>query len=108
VLAHQKNSEGNSIIHEYLRRDYPEPKDFASFLYVSQVLQAEGIKIGAGALSPQPPGDDGRAVSGQLNDCWAGGLVVGDRLLRPLEGAPYYARASMRPCWSRRTWKTAR
>jgi len=25
-------------------REYPEPKDFESFLYVSQVLQAEGIK----------------------------------------------------------------
>ena len=47
MLAHQKNNEGNSIIHDYLLKDYPEPKDFASFLYVSQVLQAEGIKIGA-------------------------------------------------------------
>ena len=47
MLAHQKNNEGNSIIQDYISRDYPKPKDFASFLYVSQVLQAEGIKIGA-------------------------------------------------------------
>ena len=47
MLAHQKNNEGNSIIHNYLTRDYPQPKDFVSFLYVSQVLQDEGVKIGA-------------------------------------------------------------
>ena len=47
MLAHQKNAEGNAIIQEYMRRDYPEPKDFASTLYLSQVLQAEGIKTGA-------------------------------------------------------------
>ena len=46
MLAHQKNSSGNSIIHDYMLRDYSEPKDFTSFLYASQVLQAEGIKIG--------------------------------------------------------------
>jgi len=44
MLAHQKNNEGNSIIHEYMLRDYSEPKDFASFLYVSQVLQAEASR----------------------------------------------------------------
>ena len=32
---------------EFMLREYPQPKDFESFLYVSQVLQAEGIKIGA-------------------------------------------------------------
>ena len=28
MLAHQKNDEGNSIIHDYLLKDYPEPKGF--------------------------------------------------------------------------------
>jgi NAD(P)-dependent dehydrogenase (short-subunit alcohol dehydrogenase family) len=36
-------------------RDYREPKDFASFLYVSQVLQAEGIKTAAEALRRARP-----------------------------------------------------
>jgi beta-mannosidase len=69
MLAHQKNNEGNSLIHEYLRRDYPEPKDFASFLYVSQVLQAEGIKIGAEHFRRSRPETMG-ALFWQLNDCW--------------------------------------
>ena len=69
MLAHQKNNEGNSIIHDYLLRDYPEPKDFASFLYVSQVLQAEGIKIGAEHFRRSMPETMG-SLFWQLNDCW--------------------------------------
>jgi len=69
MLAHQKNDEGNAIIHDYLLKDYPEPKDFASFLYVSQVLQAEGIKIGAEHFRRSRPQTMG-SIFWQLNDCW--------------------------------------
>lgn len=69
MLDHQKNKEGNSIIHDYLLRDYPEPKDFPSFLYVSQVLQAEGIKLGTEHLRRDRPRTMG-ALYWQLNDCW--------------------------------------
>ena len=69
MLVHQKNNEGNSIIHDYLLRDYPEPKDFPSFLYVSQVLQAEGIKIGAEHFRRSMPETMG-SIFWQLNDCW--------------------------------------
>ena len=69
MLAHQKNNAGNSIIHDYLLKDYSEPKDFASFLYVSQVLQAEGIKIGAEHFRRSRPEIMG-SIYWQLNDCW--------------------------------------
>jgi beta-mannosidase len=69
MLAHQKNNEGNSIIQEYIARDYPRPKDFASFLYVSQVLQAEAIKIGAEHFRRNRPRTMG-SIFWQLNDCW--------------------------------------
>jgi beta-mannosidase len=69
MLAHQKNNEGNSIIHDYLLKDYPEPKNFPSFLYVSQVLQAEGIKIGAEHFRRSRPETMG-SIFWQLNDCW--------------------------------------
>ncbi|HEY1256472.1 MAG TPA: glycoside hydrolase family 2 protein [Terracidiphilus sp.] len=69
MLAHQKNNEGNDIIHNYLLKDYSEPKDFASFLYVSQVLQAEGIKIGAEHFRRSRPETMG-SIFWQLNDCW--------------------------------------
>ena len=69
MLAHQKNKAGNSIIHDYMLRYYSEPKDFASFLYASQVLQAEGIKIGAEHLRRERPRTMG-SIYWQLNDCW--------------------------------------
>jgi beta-mannosidase len=50
-------------------REYPEPKDFESFLYVSQVLQAEGIKIGAEHLRRIMPHNMG-SLFWQLDDCW--------------------------------------
>jgi beta-mannosidase len=69
MLAHQKNIGGNEIIHNYMLRDYPEPKDFPSFLYASQVLQAEAIKIGAEHLRRIRPRSMG-SLYWQLNDCW--------------------------------------
>ncbi|MGA7573084.1 MAG: glycoside hydrolase family 2 protein [Terriglobales bacterium] len=69
MLAHQKNAAGNAKIRDYMLRDYPEPKDFASFLYVSQVLQAEAIKIGTEHLRRHRPRTMG-AIYWQLNDCW--------------------------------------
>ncbi len=69
MLAHQKNDEGNDIIHNYMLKDYVEPKDFPSLLYASQVLQAEGIKIGAEHLRRIKPENMG-GIFWQLNDCW--------------------------------------
>jgi len=69
MLAHQKNNEGNVLIRDYMLRDYAQPKDFASFLYASQVLQAEGIKIGAEHLRRNRPRTMG-SIYWQLNDCW--------------------------------------
>jgi beta-mannosidase len=69
MLAHQKNNEGNSLIQDYISKDYPAPKDFASFLYVSQVVQAEGIKIGAEHWRRSRPETMG-SIFWQLNDCW--------------------------------------
>jgi beta-mannosidase len=69
MMAHQRHPRGNELIREYMLREYPEPKDFESFLYVSQVLQAEGIKIGAEHLRRIMPHNMG-SLFWQLNDCW--------------------------------------
>jgi beta-mannosidase len=45
MKAHQKNIQGDSTIERYMRRWFAAPKDFASFVYLSQVLQAEGMKV---------------------------------------------------------------
>jgi beta-mannosidase len=69
MLAHQKHPRGNQLIREYMLREYPEPKDFESFLYVSQVLQAEGIRVGAEHLRRIMPHNMG-SLYWQLDDCW--------------------------------------
>ena len=69
MLVHQKHPRGNQLIREYLLREYPEPKDFESFLYVSQVLQAEGIKVGAEHLRRIRPHNMG-SLYWQIDDCW--------------------------------------
>ena len=69
MLAHQKNGSGNSLIREYMHRYYGEPKDFAHFLYASQVLQAEAVKVGAEFWRRERPRSMG-SLFWQLNDCW--------------------------------------
>jgi len=69
MLAHQRHPRGNQLVREYMLRDYPTPKDFESFLYVSQVLQAEGIRIGAEHLRRIMPHNMG-SLYWQIDDCW--------------------------------------
>ncbi|HVJ07396.1 MAG TPA: glycoside hydrolase family 2 protein [Acidisarcina sp.] len=69
MLSHQKNNAGNSIIRDYMQRYYGTPKDFNNFLYASQVLQAEAMRIGAEHLRRTRPRAMG-AIYWQLNDCW--------------------------------------
>lgn len=69
MLLHQKNARGNQLIREYMYRDYLKPKDFESFLYVSQILQAEGIRIGTEHFRRFRPRCMG-TLYWQINDCW--------------------------------------
>ena len=69
MLSHQRHPRGNQLVREYMLRDYAQPKDFESFLYVSQVLQAEGIRIGAEHLRRIMPHNMG-SLYWQINDCW--------------------------------------
>ena len=69
MKAHQKHPVGYETIDEYLLRDYKKPKDFESYDYVSQVLQAEGIKIAIEVHRRAKPYCMG-TLYWQLNDCW--------------------------------------
>ena len=69
MQAHQKNKGGNDRILTYMLREYREPKDFAAFVYLSQVQQAEIIKTGAEHWRRQRPRTMG-SLFWQLNDCW--------------------------------------
>jgi beta-mannosidase len=69
MMTHQRHPRGNQLIREYMLREYPKPKDFESFLYISQVLQAEGIRTGAEHLRRIMPHNMG-SLYWQINDCW--------------------------------------
>jgi beta-mannosidase len=66
---HQKNAGGNALMVSQMLEAFRLPKDFESLVYLSMVLQAEGIRYGVEHWRRQS-----RRVSGtvywQLNDCW--------------------------------------
>ena len=69
MLCHQKSIIGNAMIMMYMKREYKVPDDFESFVYVSQLLQADGIKRAIEAQRRAMPRCMG-SLYWQLNDCW--------------------------------------
>ncbi|ASA25906.1 beta-mannosidase [Paenibacillus donghaensis] len=69
MLAHQKNGRGNLLIKEYMDIYLPQPKDFRSFLYMSQILQAEAMRIAIESHRRNKPYCMG-TLYWQMNDCW--------------------------------------
>lgn len=69
MLAHQKHNRGNQLIKQYMDMYMEPPKDFTSFLNMSQVLQAEAIKTAIEAHRRNKPYCMG-TLYWQLNDCW--------------------------------------
>ncbi len=69
MLAHQRHPRGNPLIKEYLARDFRQPKDFASFLYIGQLLQARVIAFAAETIAAVM-GFNWGSLYWQLDDCW--------------------------------------
>jgi beta-mannosidase len=60
---------GNEMILIYIRKYYKEPKDFASYIYLSQVMQAEAFRAAIEAHRRNMPYCMG-SLYWQINDCW--------------------------------------
>ncbi len=69
MLAHQRHPCGNELVRTYMERNYREPKDFRSFLYMSQLLQADGMRLAQEAHRRNMPYCMG-TLYWQHNDCW--------------------------------------
>ena len=69
VKAHQKHPTGFETIQNYMERDYKVPTAFEDYIYVSQLLQARGLKIAIEAHRSAMPYCMG-SLYWQLNDCW--------------------------------------
>ena len=66
---HQKHPTGFETISEYMQRDYPVPTNLADYAYVSQLVQARGMKIAIEAQRTRQPYCMG-SLYWQFNDCW--------------------------------------
>ncbi|WP_297194633.1 glycoside hydrolase family 2 protein [uncultured Porphyromonas sp.] len=69
MRAHQKSSIGNDVILHYIRQEYPEPKTFEDFAYLSQVMQGRGIALGLRVQRAAAPRCMG-SLYWQINDAW--------------------------------------
>jgi len=69
MQSHQRSSIGNVTIETYMLRDYKKPPDFESYLYLSHVLQAEGVKKAMEGHRIAMPYTMG-SLYWQINDCW--------------------------------------
>ena len=70
MMAHQRGGmKANERILGFLKEEYREPKDFESFVYMSQLLQADAMKMAMETHRRDMPYCMGSLVW-QHNDCW--------------------------------------
>jgi beta-mannosidase len=69
LLNHQKHPKGMELIQTYMEREYKVPESFEDYAYVSQLVQAYGIRKAIEAHRRAMPVCMG-TLYWQLNDCW--------------------------------------
>jgi len=78
VMEHRQRSQmpwiapgfnGNEMINRYISRYYKSPENFESFVYLSQIVQAEGVKFAVETHRRNRPRCMG-SLYWQINDCW--------------------------------------
>ena len=71
MRSHQKHHRGYELIDLYMERDYKVPENDEDYVYVSQLVQARGMRMGIEAHRRAKPYNMG-TLYWQLNDCWPG------------------------------------
>ena len=71
MKSHQKHHRGYALIDLYMDRDYMVPENDEDYAYVSQLVQARGMRLGIEAHRRAKPYNMG-TLYWQLNDCWPG------------------------------------
>ena len=66
---HERFIHGYDRMNQYLGDNFRQPRDFASFVYLSQIMQAEAIKFGVETMRSRRPETMG-TLYWQLDDCW--------------------------------------
>lgn len=96
MLLHQKHPRGNALIAEYTRRDYNKPSNFENFVYVSQLVQAEGMRRAIEAHRRNKPYCMG-TLYWQLNDVWPVASWSGRDCFGRWKAMQYYVRDAFAP-----------
>jgi beta-mannosidase len=93
MRAHQKHDAGNQIIKTHMADTYGVPDDLEDFVYVSQLLQAEGIRRAIEAHRRARPYCMG-TLYWQLNDCWPATSWSGRDYYGRWKALHYFVRAA--------------
>lgn len=98
VEAHQKflAGKGNERLLHYIRMEFGEPRDFDDFVYLSQVMQAEGIGLAARHHRASRPHTMG-SLYWQLNDVWPGASWSGVDWFGRWKALQFHARRFFAP-----------
>ena len=96
---HQKNASGNGLMVGQMLDTFRLPKDFTALVYLSMVLQAEGIRYGVEHWRRHKDRVAG-TLYWQLNDCWP--VASGRASTTSAAGKPSTTprSASTLPCFS--------
>ena len=93
---HQRNKAANGKIMNYLYQTYLYPHDFDTFVYASQLLQADAIRYGVEHFRRNRPVCMG-AIYWQLNDCWPVTSWASIDYTGRWKALHYYAKRFFRP-----------
>ena len=98
IRAHQKfmAGEGNTRLLKYVEGEFGPPRDFERFVYLSQVVQAEGIALAALHHRASRPRTMG-SLYWQLNDVWPGASWSGIDFFGRWKALQFHARRFFAP-----------
>ncbi len=93
---HQRSGPGNMLIKTYLDMYYRPALNFDHFLYLNQVLQAEGVALAMEAHRRNMPWCMG-SLYWQINDCWQAPSWSSTDYFGRWKALHYYARRAFSP-----------
>jgi beta-mannosidase len=96
LKCHQKHPRGYETIHEYMQREWPVTDRLEDYIYISQLVQAYGIKTAIEAHRNAKPMNMG-TLYWQFNDCWPVVSWSGIDYYNNLKALHYFVRKAYQP-----------
>jgi beta-mannosidase len=87
---------GNEMIMRYIKRYYHEPRDFNSYIYLGQLMHAEGMRVAIESHRRYMPTCMG-SLYWQINDCWPTMSWAGVDYFGRWKALHYFVREAFKP-----------